>query len=360
MPIADECISPSFPLQFQSTFNSNKGLSTRRQIILTYSIILMATGIAWVCAFDEFSAYPVLLGFAFLAYTLGLRHAVDADHIAAIDNVTRKLMHEGKRPVNVGFFFSLGHSLVVVLASATIALTAGAFKDKFNFLSSVGGIIGTCISAGFLLILGVINIVIFCQIYKTFKSVKETGNYSDEDMNVLMAQRGFFSRIFRPLFSMIRSSWQMFPVGFLFGLGFDTSSEVAVLGIAAAQAVKGINIWSIMVFPVLFTVGMCLVDTSDGVLMLGAYRWAFLTPIRKLYYNLTITGVSIVVALVVAGIEALGLLSNQLLLKGSFWSLIDGLNNNFNSIGFFIIGLFLTAWLFSVLTYNILRLKNIT
>ncbi len=331
----------------------------RNRVIAVYTIILAATAIAWIWAICEFSGYPVLLGSAFLAYTLGLRHAVDADHIAAIDNVTRKLMQEGKRPVDVGFFFSLGHSMVVLLASALVAATAGAFRDKFDFLSSVGNIVGTCVSAGFLLVLGLINVIIFFQIYKTFKRVKETGVYSDEDLNVLMQKRGFLSRMFRHLFGMIRSSWQMFPIGFLFGLGFDTSTEVAVLGIAATQAAKGLSIWSIMVFPALFTAGMTTIDTTDGVLMQGAYRWAFLTPIRKLYYNLTITGVSVVVALVVAGIESLGLLGDRLALKGYFWGFIGSLNNNFNTIGFFIIGIFLGAWLLSVLIYRLMRYDDL-
>jgi len=333
--------------------------SVRSRVIATYVIILTATAITWVWAIYEFSGHPVLLGSAFLAYTLGLRHAVDADHIAAIDNVTRKLMQEGKRPVDVGFFFSLGHSLVVLLVSATVAATAGAFKDKFDSVSSVGGIISTSVSAGFLLILGLFNIIIFFQIYKIFKGVKETGVYSEEDFNVLMSKRGFFSWIFRPLFGMIRHSWQMLPIGFLFGLGFETSTEVAVIGIAAAQAVKGISIFSIMVFPTLFMAGMTLVDTTDGVLMLGAYQWAFLTPIRKLYYNLTITGVSVIVALVVAGIEALGLLGDQLSLKGAFWGFISSLDGNFNTIGFFIVGIFIGAWLLSLMIYRLKRYDHL-
>jgi len=329
------------------------------RMIITYSFILSITAIIWVWAFFEFSNYPVLLGSAFLAYTLGLRHAVDADHIAAIDNVTRKLMQEGKRPVNVGFFFSIGHSMVVLLASAFIAATALAFKNKLNFLSSIGNVIGTCVSASFLIILGIVNIVIFLQIYRVFKEVKDSGVYSDEDLDILMSKRGFFSRIFRHMYKIVRSSWQMLPIGFLFGLGFDTSTEIAVLGIAATQAAKGLSIWSIMIFPALFTAGMTLVDTTDGVLMLGAYRWAFVTPIRKLYYNLTITGVSIVVALVVAGIETLGLLGDQFSLKGYFWSFIGQLNNNFNTIGIFIIGIFLGAWALSVMIYRLMDYDNL-
>ena len=309
--------------------------SLRSRIIITYAIIFIATVLAWAWALFEFSDYLVLLGSAFLAYTLGLRHAVDADHIAAIDNVTRKLMQDGKKPVDAGFFFSLGHSSVVILASAAVAATAGLFRDKFNVLTSVGNILGTCVSAGFLAVLGLVNLIVFFQIYKSFKRMQETGEYSDEDLNVLLSKRGFFSRIYRRLFGMIRFTWQMFPIGFLFGLGFDTSTEVAVLGIAATQAAKGLSIWSIMVFPALFTAGMSLIDTTDGVLMLGAYRWAFLTPVRKLYYNLTITGVSVVVAFAVASIESFGLLGDQFLL------------------GLFIIGIFMCAWLLSFLFYRL-------
>jgi len=343
----------------QSSSYPHERTSVRSRLFTTYGIILTATALAWIWAFYAFSAYPLLLGTALLAYTFGLRHAVDADHIAAIDNVTRKLIQDGKRPVDVGFFFSLGHSLVVILASAGVAFTAGAFKDKFESWSGVGGVISTCVSAGFLLLLALLNIIIFFQVYQTFRRVKKTGVYSDEDLNILLAKRGFMSRIFRPLFGMIRSSWQMFPIGFLFGLGFDTSTEVAVLGISAAQASKGLSMWSIMVFPALFTAGMTLIDTTDGALMLGAYQWAFVTPIRKLFYNMTITAVSVVVASVIGGIEALGLLGDQLALKGAFWETMDKLNNNFNTIGFFIIGIFLGAWLLSILIYRFMRYDEI-
>ena len=345
--------------QSQKSSRPREITSVRSRLITTYGIIFTATALAWVWAFYAFSAYPLLLGTALLAYTFGLRHAVDADHIAAVDNVTRKLMQDGKRPVNVGFFFSLGHSLIVILASAAVAFTAGAFKEKFDSWSGVGGVISTCVSAGFLLMLALLNIIVFIQVYHTFRRVKKTGVYSDEDLNILMAKRGFMSWIFRPLFGMIRSSWQMFPIGFLFGLGFDTSTEVAVLGISAAQAAKGLSMWSLMVFPVLFTAGMTLIDTTDGALMLGAYQWAFVTPIRKLFYNMTITAVSVIVALVIGGIEALGLLGNQLALKGAFWEFLSSLNENFNTIGFFIIGIFLGAWLLSVLIYRFMRYDDI-
>ncbi len=229
--------------------------------------------LAWLWALTAFHDHPVLLGTALLAYSFGLRHAVDADHIAAIDNVTCKLMQEGKRPVTVGFFFSLGHSTIVVLATATVAATAMAFKQQFDEFHAVGGIVGTLVSTFFLLAIAIMNIIILVGVYKTFQRVKAGGRYVEEDLNALLAGRGFLSCLFRPLFAIIRSSWHMYPLGFLFGLGFDTATEIGLLGISAAEASKGLSVWSIMVFPALFTAGMSLVDTTDGILMLGAYGW---------------------------------------------------------------------------------------
>jgi high-affinity nickel-transport protein len=324
----------------------------RGKVIGIYIALILVNLGLWAWALVVFQPYPLLLGTALLAYSFGLRHAVDADHIAAIDNVTRKLMQDGKRPVGVGFYFSLGHSTVVVVASAAVAATTFAFKDQLSNLQTIGGVIGTLISAGFLLIIAAINIMIFMGIYKTFQHVKAGGRYVEEDLNLLLAERGFMARVFRALFNMIKHSWQMFPLGFLFGLGFDTATEVGLLGISAAEASKGLPVWSIMVFPALFAAGMSLVDTTDGVLMLGAYGWAFVKPVRKLYYNMTITLVSVVVALVVGGIEALGLIGESFALKGWLWESVDSLNNNFGAIGFFIIGLFILSWLVSFLVYR--------
>src|ERR1700733_8069350 len=269
-----------------------------------YGVLLAANVLAWTWALIAFRDYPVLIGTAFLAYAFGLRHAVDADHIAAIDNVTRKLMQEGKRPLSVGLFFSLGHSTVVVLASAAIALAAGALQDRFGELKLVGGTIGTSISAIFLFLVAAANFMILRSVYRTFRDVQRGGAFVEEDVDRLLAQRGLLGRLFRPLFRIVSRSWHMYPLGVLFGLGFDTATEIGVLGISAAEASKGLPIWSIMVFPALFTAGMSLIDTSDGVLMLGAYGWAFTTPIRKLYYNLTITLVSVLVAVLIGGIAA--------------------------------------------------------
>ena len=308
---------------------------------------------AWAWALLAFRDYPLLLGTALLAYGFGLRHAVDADHIAAIDNVTRKLMQDGKRPVSVGFFFSLGHSTVVVLASVAIAVTATEFKARFGAFSSIGGVVGTVVSALFLLAIAAMNAVILVTVYRAFCRVKAGGAYVDDDLNVLLAGRGLLARVFRPMFRMIRQSWHMYPLGILFGLGFDTATEVGLLGISAAQASQGLPIWSILVFPALFTAGMSLIDTADSILMVGAYGWAFAKPIRKLYYNLTITFASVIVAVLIGGIEALGLAGGQFGFRGSFWDGIDALNNNFGAIGYLVIAVFVLCWVCSALVYRV-------
>ncbi len=324
-----------------------------------YVVLVAANVAAWVWALIAFRHYPVLVGTAFLAYAFGLRHAVDADHIAAIDNVTRKLMQEGKRPVAVGLFFSLGHSTIVVLISGAVALTTMALQGRFDSFKEVGGVVGTLVSALFLFLVGAANFLILCSVYQTFQQVRRGGAFVEEDLNHLLAQRGLLGRFFRRLFRFISRSWHMYPLGFLFGLGFDTATEIGLLGIAAAQASKGLPIWSIMVFPALFTAGMSLIDTTDGVLMLGAYGWAFNKPIRKLYYNLTITFVSVLVAVLIGGIEALGLLADQLNLEGPFWNFIGALNDHFGSLGYLIIAIFVGSWLASIAIYRLARFDRL-
>ena len=314
---------------------------------------------AWLWAIAAFRHYPLLLGTALLAYSFGLRHAVDADHIAAIDNVTRKLMQEGKRPVAVGFWFSLGHSTIVVLGSAAIAATALALQHRMDGARAVGGVIGTLVSALFLFGIAAVNIVVLGSIYRAFVRVRNGAPYADEDFDMLLASRGFLSRLFRPMFAIIRRSWHMYPLGLLFGLGFDTATEIGLLGISAAEASKGLPLWSIMAFPALFAAGMSLIDTTDNILMLGAYGWAFVKPVRKLYYNMTITFVSVVVALVVGGIEALGLLAGQLHWSGAFWDLVLKLNGNFWALGYFIIGIFVLSWILSIAIYKWRRLDEL-
>jgi high-affinity nickel-transport protein len=331
----------------------------RTKILGICALLLGINVTVWCWALGCFHGYPLLLGTALLAYSFGLRHAVDADHIAAIDNVTRKLMQEDQRPVGVGLFFSLGHSTVVFGLSVVIALTSAAIKNHFDALENVGGMIGTAVSAFFLLVIATANLFILTSVYRTFRHVKNGGRYVEEDLNLLLARRGFFGRIFRRLFRLIGRSWQMYPLGFLFGLGFDTATEVGLLGISASEASKGLPIWAILVFPALFTAGMALIDSVDSILMLGAYGWAFLKPIRKLYYNMTITFVSVVVALLIGGIETLGLIGSQFNLQGSAWDAIGSLNDHFGLLGVIIIGVFIVSWLISILIYRTNRYDEI-
>jgi len=331
---------------------SDSSTKVRSKLFGIYGVLIAINVLAWIWAVVAFRDHPVLLGTALLAYGFGLRHAVDADHIAAIDNVTRKLMQEKKRPVAVGFFFSLGHSTVVVLASVAVAITASAMQSRFDHYKEIGGIVGTLVSALFLFAIALMNLIILRSIYRAWRNVRNGGIYKDDDFDLLLADRGFLARIFRPLFRVITRSWHMYPLGFLFGLGFDTATEIGLLGIAATQASRGLSPWAIMVFPVLFSAGMSLIDTLDGHLMLGAYGWAYLKPIRKIYYNMTITLVSVLVAVVIGSIEALGLVAGQLKLQGPVWDAIGTLNDHFGTLGYIIIGIFVLSWAASVLIYK--------
>jgi high-affinity nickel-transport protein len=331
----------------------------RARIIGIYGLLLVFNCGAWIWASLAFRHYPVLLGTALLAYSFGLRHAVDADHIAAIDNVTRKLMQEGKRPVAVGFMFSLGHSTVVIVGSAAIAGAALTLQHRMDAFRNVAGVIGTLVSAFFLFSIALVNLIVLRSVYRTFVRVRHGEPYVDEDLDLLLSGRGILARIFRPMFRMITRSWHMYPLGVLFGLGFDTATEIGVLGISAAEASKGLSFGAILVFPVLFAAGMSLIDTTDNILMLGAYGWAFVKPIRKLYYNITITSVSVIVALVVGGIEALGLLAGHFHMKGWFWDGVARLNDNFGTLGYFIVGLFALSWILSIAVYKWRRFDDL-
>jgi high-affinity nickel-transport protein len=324
----------------------------RQSVIGIYGLLIPANVAAWIWALYLFADQPVFLGTALLAYGFGLRHAVDADHIAAIDNVTRKLMQDGRRPVSVGFFFSLGHATVVVLAAVAIAATTSALSTRFEQFKALGGLVSTSVSALFLFAIAAMNIVILAGIWRTFRHVRRGGAYVAEDLDILLNNRGLLARLFRPMFRMVTRSWHMYPLGFLFGLGFDTATEVSLLGISATQASHGMSVWSIMVFPALFAAGMSLIDTTDGILMLRAYDWAFVKPIRKLYYNISITLVSVVIAVLIGGIEALGLVGDQLGLSGWLWDGVGALNENFNNLGFAIIGIFIVAWAGSMILYR--------
>lgn len=352
-------MSSKFSVSALSRVFNDSSSDIRNKVIGIYAFLVSATILIWVLSLLAFYRYPLLLGTALLAYTFGLRHAVDADHISAIDNVTRKLMQENKKPVAVGFFFSLGHSTIVVALSIAIALTATAIQKNFPGLQNVGGLIGTSVSALFLFIIATINMLVLWEIFRAFRRVKNGGEYNEQTLDEFLNQRGLMGRFFRPLIRMVSSSWKMYPIGVLFGLGFDTATEVGILGISASSAAKGLPIWFILLFPALFTVGMCLLDTTDSILMLGAYGWAFVKPVRKLYYNMNITLVSVLVALVVGGIEVLSIIGGQLNLGGAFWDNVGNLSNNFGTIGYVIIGIFILSWLISTAIYKVKKYDDI-
>ncbi len=331
----------------------------RRNVARLYAFLIAFNVLAWALAFFAFANHPVLLGTALLAYTFGLRHAVDADHISAIDNVTRKLMQDGRRPVAVGFFFSLGHSTIVVALSVAIAVAAGIVKRDLPNLQSVGGLIGTSVSATFLLLIAAFNVVVLSDIFRTFRDVRRGGQYHDRHVDQMLDRRGLMGRFFRPLLKIVDRSWKMYPIGVLFGLGFDTATEVGLLGIAALEAGKGLPVYDILIFPLLFTAGMSLLDTTDGVLMLGAYGWAFVKPMRKLYYNMTITFVSVFVAVVVGGIQVLSVVAGQLKLSGGGWDVIGSLSSQFGTLGLIIGGIFIASWAISTIIYRMKRYDDI-
>jgi nickel/cobalt transporter (NiCoT) family protein len=263
-----------------------------------------------------------------------------------------------QRPVAVGFFFALGHSAVVIIVVAAV-VGAAPMLAHFQSFHEIGGTISSSVSALFLLAIAAMNIMIFVSIYRSYRRVRAGGVYVEEDLDILLNNRGFLSRLFRPLFKLVSRSWHMFPLGFLFGLGFDTATEIAVFGLSAAQAAKGIPIEAILVFPVLFAAGMSLIDTTDGLMMLGVYDWAFVKPIRKLYYNMTITLVAVIAAVLIGGVEALGLIADKFGLEGGLWSVIGTLNENFNNLGFVIIGVFIAAWALSYAIYKLKRLDEL-
>jgi len=319
--------------------------------VVLFGGLIAANIAAWAWAFASFGDRPTVLATALLAWVFGLRHAVDADHIAAIDNVVRKLMQADGAPHSVGLYFALGHSTVVVVATILLALGVVSLGGD-SLLKDIGGLIGTSVSAFFLLMIAAINLVIFAGLWRTFRAAREQGVHDAEGLERLLANRGFLARLLGPLFRLVTKPWHMYPLGFLFGLGFDTATEIGLLSISATEAARGASIADVLVFPALFASGMALVDTADSALMVSAYRWAFVDPMRKLWYNLTITGASVVVALFIGGIEALGLVADRLGLSGGVWTLVDGLNESLANVGFAVIALFAIAWLVSVVLYR--------
>jgi high-affinity nickel-transport protein len=337
---------------FPQNLLSDEVPNVRSRIIGIAVVLIVGNLAAWGWALIVCAGQPVLLGTAFLAYSLGLRHALDADHIAAIDNVTRKLMQEGKRPVAVGFYFALGHSTVVVSATIAVALVAHALNHELAALRIVGGIIGTSASAIFLFVIAIANLVVLRGVFQALQKAKRGEDLREDDIDVLLQQRGWLARLFRPLFRLVSKSWHLYPIGLLFALGFETASEISLFGLSAEASKHGSS-WSILIFPALFAAAMTFIDTADGILMLGAYGWAYVRPIRKLFYNLTITFVSVLVAIIVGGIELLGLLANRFGLDGAFWDLVSDLSGNFSALGYGIFALFAVSWGVSILVYRL-------
>jgi nickel/cobalt transporter (NiCoT) family protein len=284
-------------------------------------------------------------GTGILAYTLGMRHAFDADHIAAIDNTTRKLVQDGKRPLSVGFFFSLGHSTIVFALAALLNFGIRALdsqvKNGSSGLHNYTGIIGTSVSGVFLYLLALLNLVVLLSIVKVFREMR-TGRYSDEELERQLDSRGLMNRVFGGYAKKIDTPWKMYPIGVLFGLGFDTATEVALLVLAGTAVVSGLPFYAILSLPILFAAGMCLLDTADGCFMNFAYDWAFAKPVRKVYYNLTITGLSVFVAFFIGTVELLGLMGQEFNLSGGFWGFLAGFD--INKAGFVIVGIFVLTW----------------
>ncbi|CAB4370483.1 MAG: HoxN/HupN/NixA family nickel/cobalt transporter [Actinobacteria bacterium] len=292
-------------------------------------------------------------GTAALAYVLGMRHAFDADHISAIDNTTRKLMSEGQRPLAVGFFFSLGHSSVVfalaLLLNFGIKALGGQLKDEDSALHHYTGLIGLTVSGTFLMLIAILNLVILVSIVGVFIQMRK-GTYSDEELEKHLNSRGLLMRFFGPIARRIDKSWKMYPLGILFGLGFDTATEIGLLVLAGSSVVAGLPWWAIISLPLFFAGGMSLLDTIDGSFMNFAYGWAFSKPVRKVYYNIIITGLSVAVALFVGGLEICQVIAGQLNLTGGFWDY--ALAFNLNSAGYFIVGAFVVVWSVALLLWR--------
>ncbi|MEV6011756.1 HoxN/HupN/NixA family nickel/cobalt transporter [Streptomyces sp. NPDC051976] len=299
------------------------------------------------------------VGVGVTAYTLGMRHAFDADHIAAIDNTTRKLMGEGKRPLSVGFWFSLGHSSVVFGLAFLLALGVKALalpvENQDSGLHTVTGLVGTSISGGFLYLIAVVNLVVLVKLVKIFRGMR-TGGYDEATLEEHLNSRGLINRLLGRVMRRIDSPWKMYPIGLLFGLGFDTATEVGLMVLAGTGAASGLPWYAILVLPVLFAAGMSLLDTIDGAFMNFAYDWAFARPVRKIYYNITITGLSVAVALLIGTAELLALFADRLDLHGAFWDWVSGLD--LNTLGFVIVGLFVAVWLVALLAWRWIRFEE--
>ena len=337
-------------------FRLSRGESFR--IVLLYAGILCGTVLAFYGAYRYLPAHYagqvaggglIFTGLALTAYVLGVRHGFDVDHIAAIDNTTRKLLHDGRRPLTVGTWFSLGHSTVVGAMIVGLVVAVGYVNQHYAAFASFGAVFGTVVSGTFLFIIGLVNVVIVVEVYRIFRGMRGK-TLDSQALEEQMNRRGFFSRYFSRLFAVIQEPWQIYPVGVLFGLGFDTATEVLLIGIAVGAAYTGVPLWAVLFLPALFTCGMVLSDTTDGVSMRYAYGWAFSHPIRKVFYNLTLTVISVLVAFVIGGVEVGQVLSTELGWHGGVWTALQQLD--FETLGIAIVGLFLGCWAIALAIYR--------
>jgi high-affinity nickel-transport protein len=331
----------------------------RRRLGGLYGVVVLLHVVGWGALLTYGIGHPAFLGLGGLAYTFGLRHAFDADHIAAIDNTTRKLLQEGRRPVGVGFFFSLGHSSVVLLMTVALGLAIKTLVEGViggnGQLAHVGSLIGTSVSGTFLVVIGVLNLVILLDVVRLYGRMRR-GEYDRTSLQRELVAGGLMARVFGRLFKMVSESWHLYPIGLLFGLGFDTASEVALLAVSAGAAAQGLPFLAIVSLPVIFAAGMSLADTTDGAFMAKAYSWAFSNPIRKVFYNLTVTALSVFVALFVGMVELCQILISQLRLRGGLFDAISGLD--FGSLGFVIVGAFVVTWAVAFAVFKLRRVEE--
>jgi high-affinity nickel-transport protein len=321
--------------------------------VVGWSLLAAASGHFHTSRYEVFG-----FGTGILAYTLGMRHAFDADHIAAIDNTTRKLIQEGERPLSVGFWFSLGHSSIVFVLAFLLNFGIRALNlavaNGSSSLHKWTGIIGTTVSGTFLYLIGIINLVVLASIIKVMREMRQ-GRYDDEELERQLASRGFMNRLLGGFSQRVDKPWKMYPIGALFGLGFDTATEVGLLVLAGTAVVGGLPFYAVMSLPILFAAGMCLLDTIDGCFMNFAYDWAFAKPIRKIYYNLTITGLSVFVALFIGTVEIAGLIATEEHASGGLWSVVEAFN--INRAGFIIVGVFVLTWVIALAIWKFAKIE---
>jgi high-affinity nickel-transport protein len=322
-----------------------------------FGFVTLLHVLGWGLFVGVASRYPAFAGAGVLAYTFGLRHAFDADHISAIDDTTRFMLQKGKRPLGVGFFFSLGHSSIVFSLAFGLAFAAKAVESRIPEWQAFGSTVGASVSGVFLWVIGVLNLIVLLEIIRIWGRMKQ-GTYHREHLEELLLQRGFVNRILGGRAQkLINHSWQMYPLGLLFGLGFDTASEVGLLALTAGVATGKVSFWAVISLPLLFAAGMSLMDTTDGALMTKAYGWAFSSPLRKIWYNITTTSLSVAVALLIGSIEILQVISSKLGWKGAFFGFLNG-KLDFGVLGYIIVAMFLIAWIGSVLLWKVRRVEE--